>query len=238
MAPGARLRRGESHRRAGRSCCSDGGQWPSEKVTGGRDRGIGSGIGEEEAVGPAQPSCKLYFVTNSDNRPKSNLDSSPKRFLLAKHSTLLFLLRFHLFPHSVSSSSSPSFPQPSAAKPCHESPTLQPGGANEVTARLGHGWQPVLLLPHHLQVRAPLTTSLACSSPPSRSGGDFVSFGGLIWPFPVDFSAARRESLCRSSTRSRLSDPGRPRSGSKVRFAQQSPLTPLISYVGIFAVAR
>ena len=140
MAQGARLRRGESHRKAGRSCCSDGGQWPSEKVIGGRNRPTGecgSRIGEEEAVGPAQPSCKLYFVTNSDNRPKSNLDSSPK---VSSCETL-----HSPFPPAIPSRRSlpllflsrlaPSL----AAKPRHESPTLQPGRANEVTERLGNG---------------------------------------------------------------------------------------------------
>jgi hypothetical protein len=142
MAPGARLRRGESHRRAGRSCCcSDGGQWPSEKVIGGR-KGTGecgSGIGEVEAVGPPQPSCKLYFVTNSDNRPISNLDSSPKGFFL-RNTPLSFSScdstpsRRPVFPF-VLSRLAPS----QAAKPRHESPILQPGRANEVTARCGHG---------------------------------------------------------------------------------------------------
>lgn len=37
---------------------------------------------EEAAVGQAQPRCNLYLVTNSDSRPKYNLDSSPKRFFL------------------------------------------------------------------------------------------------------------------------------------------------------------
>lgn len=69
-----------------------------------------------------------------------------------------------------------------AAKRCDESPTVQPGRANEVTARPGgHGWQPVLLLPHHLQVRAPCPTSLACSSPPSRSAEISRRYVTVVW---------------------------------------------------------
>ena len=79
-----------------------------------------------------------------------------------------------------------------------------------------------------------LSLHLSLARPLHRDRGRFCVVT-VVWfdLFPVDFAAARRESLCRSSTRSRLLDPGRPRSGSKVRFAQQSPLTPLISYVGI-----
>ena len=61
--------------------------------------------------------AQLSPAANSISSPTQITGPNPtwtpaQRFLLAKHSTHLFLLRFHLFPHSVSSSSSPSFPQP------------------------------------------------------------------------------------------------------------------------------
>ncbi|AQK53811.1 Proteasome subunit alpha type [Zea mays] len=71
---------------------------------------------EEAAVGQAQPRCNLYLVTNSDSRPKFNLDSSPKCFFLRNtplslsscDSPSLSLLRFVvLFPFFSSATSLP-----------------------------------------------------------------------------------------------------------------------------------
>ena len=96
-----------------------------EKVIEGKEpanRGMWSVIGEEEAVGPAQPSCKLYFVTNSEPA-QIQLGLQPKGFFLRNT------------PLTFSSCDSTSSPTPSrrplpllflsrlapslAAKPCH-----------------------------------------------------------------------------------------------------------------------
>ena len=162
----------------------------SQRPAGDRRWGEPGKEGEKDArgcaVGPDRPRYKLPFlpqetqITGQYIRPKSKSDSSPKpsscetlHSLSSDSTSRLLLLR----SYPVSSFSSFYSAPPSrlaslcAAKPCRESPTRNPNPKEPTNwALAGHGWQPVLLLPHHVQVRAPPRYISRLMSRLSRSG--------------------------------------------------------------------